>query len=179
MATSRGRADVQRFFAQAPEKLTRVLRGAARAGANVIADEASDRCVSPEVRTAIKVATRRTDGTLRGLVQVKGPGAHIGPWLEYGTSAHFISVDDEQREGRTVGRINRQAKDPDASHSLVINGKFVGATVLHPGARPHPFLRVALDVKAVEARSAAQTFINSRVSSGGIADANASEGDDT
>lgn len=169
MPTVRGRDAVNRFFEQAPEKLKSVLRGAARAGATVIKEEAEVRCISTEVRAALKVATRHTDAEMHGLVQVKGPGAYIAPWLEYGTDAHFISVDDSQRAGRSVNRINKQANEPDSSHSLVIGGKFVGRTVLHPGASPHPFLRVSLDTKAQDAVRAAQQYINSRVSRAGIA----------
>lgn len=177
MATSRGGGAVDAMFADTPKKLEGLLRGAARAGAKVIATEAKARCISPEVESAIKVATKRTDTKMEGLVQVKGPGAFIAPWLEYGTGEHFIAVDDSVRRGRSIGRINRQAGEEGASHSLVIGGNFVGATVLHPGARPHPFMRVALDLKGAEAVAAAQAHIDSRVSSRGIA-ASGGEGDD-
>jgi len=169
MVTTRGKAEVKRFMAQLPAQIEeRVLRGAARAAANVIADEARRRSESHEVSAAVKVATRKEPGRMVGKVQVKGPGDYIAPWLEYGTDPHFISVDDSQREGRSIGRINRQLRENDGATSLVINGKFVGTTVFHPGARPHPFLRPALDTKEAEAVAAAQAYINSRIAPGGI-----------
>lgn len=165
MPSVRGKSDVRAFIAVIPEQLTtRVLRGAGRAAANVIANEAKDRSISDEVSGAIKVATSVTDGLIIAKVQVKGRGAYIAPWLEYGTDPHFISVDERQREGKSVARINRDVKEG----SLVIGGQFVGSTVWHPGARPNPFLRPALDIKEADAIRAAQQYISSRVKGGRI-----------
>ena len=83
---------------------------------------------------------------------------------ETGTAPHFIRVDDSQRRGMGINRINKSVKEG----SLVINGKFVGATVHHPGARPHPFLRPALDMKEGEAIAAAQAYIDARITPSGI-----------
>lgn len=178
MPTVRGKADVNRFIAGIPAALEdRVLRGAARAAATIVATEAKDRTQSSEVRDAIKVSARKAEGgRIIAKVQVKGPGAYLAPWEEYGTAPHLISVDESQRNGMTIGRINQLAKGSDSNHSLVIGGKFVGRTVLHPGARPHPFLRPALDVKEAEAIAAAQSYINSRVTRSGIL--GGPEGDD-
>ena len=174
MATVRGRDSVSTFFVTAPEKLARVLRGAGRAGGNVIATEAKERTTSAEVREDIRVRTRTSDGRIVVRIDVKpGWGRSLGTWLEYGTSGHFIAVDDSQREGRTAGRINRLAK----AGTLVINGKPVGSTVWHPGSRPHPFLRPALDVKERDAIATAQTYINARVGPGGI-NTSGEEGED-
>jgi hypothetical protein len=172
MVTVRGRQEVRDYIASAPEQLTKLLRGAARAAAKVVAEEAKSRSISSEVAGAIKVATRTDEGRIVALVQVKGDGAYIAPWLEYGTAPHFISVDDSQRQGMSVGRVNKSLKEG----SLIINGQFVGSTVFHPGARPFPFLRPALDAKEREAIAAAQTYINARVKPGVIA--SAGEGDE-
>lgn len=174
MVTVRGRAEVRQFMAQIPADLeAKVLRGAARAAAKVVAEEAKSRSISAEVSAAIKVATKREDDRVIAKVQVKGPGAYIAPWLEYGTEPHFITVDESQRGGRSIARINQLTKEG----SLVIGGQFVGSTVFHPGARPHPFLRPALDIKEREAVAAAQAYINARVSRAGFA-GTAEEGDE-
>lgn len=165
MAASRGGADVRRFIAQLPAELERkVLVGAGRAAAKVIAEEAKERSVSSEVASAIKTKVTSAEGKVIARVQVRGPGAYMAPWLEYGTAPHFISVDDTQRSGRSIGRINKETK----TGSLVIGGAYVGDTVFHPGARPHPFLRPALDAKGVTAVKAAQAYINQRVTRSGI-----------
>jgi len=160
-------------MAELPAELERkVLRGAGRVAANVVADEARERSISAEVSAAVKVKVGAADGRIVAKVQVKGRGAYIAPWLEYGTSAHFISVDETQRQGMSVGKINQAHK----KGSLVIGGNFVGSTILHPGARPHPFLRPALDMKGDAAVAAAQTYINSRVRKTGIVGAAEIEG---
>lgn len=164
-------------MAQLPGDIERkLLRGAGRAAATVIATEAKVLSISSEVDGAIKVKVTATDGRIMAKVQVRGKGAHIAPWLEYGTKPHLISVDESQRGGKSVKRINTLANETDSNHSLVIGGKFVGATVMHPGARPHPFLRPALDTKEAEAIAAAQNFINGRLTRAGIV--GAAEGDD-
>ncbi len=165
MVTVKGKSAVKAYIAAVPGQLQdRVLRGAARAAANVVADEAKARTQSHEVAGAIKVATRREEGRVIASVQVKGPGAYLAPWEEYGTAPHFISVDDSQRGGLSVRKINDQAK----TGSLVIGGQFVGKTVYHPGAQPHPFLRPALDTKESEAMAAARGYIAARVGPAGI-----------
>lgn len=180
MPKVKGREAVRSYIAQAPEQLAqKVLPGAGRAAANVIADEARRLSISDEVTSAIKVTAKRDGLTVVAKVQVKGKGSYLAPWLEYGTAPHFISVDPAASGGRSAARINlldkEAAKQGQAGPgaSLVINGKFVGATVWHPGARAHPFLRPALDTKAGEAIAAAQTYIDTRVArmrKGGLAE---------
>lgn len=167
MATARGRAEVKRYIASLPGEIeTKLLRGAARAAANVIRDEAKARCVDEEVAASLKVRTKVEPGRITARISPARnmPGVSRALWAEYGTAPHLISVSDADREGRSVGRINRQAKDG----SLVIGGHFVGPVVQHPGAQAHPFLRPALDVKEAAAIAAAQGYINARTSSGRI-----------
>lgn len=156
-----GRSAVDAYFATLPAVFeTKILPGAARAAGKVIADEAKLRVESSVVRDAIVTRSKREPGLVTVRVTVKkGWPASLGNWLEWGTAGHFISVDDSQREGRSVGRINKLQREG----ALRINGQFVGKTVWHPGARPHPFLRPALDSKEVEARAAAQSYITTRV----------------
>ena len=177
MASNRGRASVDAFFASAPERLIKVLAGAGRAGGKVIADEAKSRVTSDAVREDIRTRVKTTEGLIVVTVDVKkGWGRSLGTWLEYGTDPHLISVDDRQSGGRTVRRINMLAKS-EGSHSLVIGGKFVGATIMHPGARPAPFLRPALDIGGQEAIATAQAYLNARVGRAGV-NTSGIEGDD-
>lgn len=167
MAKVTGRDAVKRYIASVPELfMAKVLPGAARAGAAVVADEAKDRCESPEVAADIVIRTKRDGDKIRIKVTVKrGWSYSVGVWLEWGTAPHFISVDDRQRKGRSVRAINAKSK---ATQTLAINGQPIGATVLHPGARAHPFLRPALDLKEAEAIRAAQHYITTRVKRSGL-----------
>lgn len=165
MPTVRGKAEVQRFLTKLPADIeAKLLVGAGRRAANVVAAEARERTQSDEIRGAIKVSVRREEGRIVAKVQVKGKGAYLAPWEEYGTDPHFITVDDSQRDGLSVRQINKRQREG----SLVIGGAFVGTTVWHPGARAHPFLRPSLDLKEAEAIAAAQSYITTRVTRAGI-----------
>lgn len=176
MPTVRGREDVKRFIAQIPQALEKkVLRGAAKAAAAIVADEAKERSISEIVSDAVLTRTKAEDGRIVVKISVKGQWPRsVGIWLEYGTSPHFISVDESQRQGMSVGRINKLQKEG----SLVIGGQFVGSTVYHPGARPHPFLRPALDIKQSEAIAAAQNYITTRLAREGLGGADVGDGEE-
>jgi len=174
MATSRGGAAVRRYMAQLPAELERtVLRGAARAGGKVLVDGAKERSISSDVDDAIVMKRKSEPGRITVIITVeKGWARSVANWLEYGTDAHFISVAKEDRGGKSVARINATDK-----RSMIIGGKFVGDTVFHPGAKPHPFLRPTLDIDGPKAVAEAQNFINAHVTPSGII-ASAEPGDD-
>lgn len=161
MATMKGREGVRKMLLQTiPAALEKkVARGAARAAAEVVAAEIKEQTPSEAVRNSVRVKATAKDGIVRARVFLEpGWGRTVGEWLEWGTSPHFITVDDSQRVGMSVGRINRQGKDK--ADSLKIGGEYVGKTVYHPGARPHPTFRPALDTKEGEALDAAQKHID-------------------
>jgi hypothetical protein len=161
------------FLASLPAKIeATVLRGALKAGADEIAEGAREGCRSAEVRATIKTTSRSEKGLVVAKVQTKGDGAYKAPWLEHGTDPHLISVDAEQSGGRTVRRINRLAKGEDSSHSLVIGGKFVGGTVFHPGAKPYPFMRPAVDQREAAAIAAIGAHIKLKLTKEGLASPN-------
>jgi len=182
MATIKGKTEVRHFFAQIPAALeTKILRGAARAAAKVVADEAKMQVTSDQVRGAIKISTRQEEtGRVIAKVQVKGKGAYLGPWLEFGTSPHFISAGDSGfSPSKLTQKANREgAYSETATRSLKIGNTYVSGTVIHPGARPHPFLRPALDLKAAEAIAEAQAHINTRLAREGIGGAEVPEADE-
>jgi len=161
----KGKATLDAFLASLPAKLeVNVLKPALKAGAEVIADRQRQMVRSEEVRGDIKTSTSAKDGVVTAKVQVKGKFAFIAPWLEFGTAAHFIKVSDEARKGRTVNRMNRQLREG----SLVINGQFVGDTVLHPGARSYPFFRPGYDAAQDEAVAAIGAHIRAKLTPSGI-----------
>jgi hypothetical protein len=176
MPTVTGKGDVRRFIAGLPADLeSKVLRGAARAGGKVVADEIKARTPSDAVRESVRIRTQLGTGRVVVKIDVKpGWARSVGTWLEYGTDPHFITVDESQRDGMSASRINKMSK----AGSLVIGGKFVGTTVFHPGARPQPTFRPALDAKEDEAVAAAQAYINSRVTRNGIVGAPDAKGDE-
>lgn len=161
-----------------PDQLRGVLRGAGRAGGKVFAEYIEEETESDDVRDALRIWTKEEEGVITTKVDLKpGWGRTVGYWMEWGTEGHFISVDASQRGGRSVGRINQQVREAGSDRSLVIGGKFVGATVWHPGARPQPVFRPARDLRAAEAKAAAQAYINARVKGGVIVPAGEGDGE--
>lgn len=174
-----GERETRAFFQKLPDMIERKLvRGAAKAGAEVIAQQARTNLGSKKAEVAggssvliadsIKVRVRKVETGARATIAPEGPGAYVTPWMEFGTRPHFIQVHEEQRGGRTSRRINdldRSAAEEGRAgpgSSLKIGGTFVGGTVYHPGADPHPFLRPALDTAAREAVATAQRYIDER-----------------
>lgn len=166
MVTVRGRDYLQRYMDKLPQEIeAKLLRGAGRAGGKVVADDARERTLSEEVRDNIVVKVSSRDGRIVVRITVRqGWSYSLAVWEEWGTEPHFIKVAEDQRQGRSIGRINKLVKEG----SLVINGQFVGDTVHHPGARAAPFLRPALDLRSGDAIAAAQAYINSRIVGGKI-----------
>ena len=177
MVTVKGKDAVKRYMQSIPAQLEeKVLKGAARAGIAAIKEEASVRVESEEVRDALTITRPKISGRVVSTrLTVRGNWAKsLANWLEYGTSPHVISGSKEALQGRSAGRINRLHRKAEKAgrtgpgHELVIGGRFVGQVVHHPGSRPHPFLRVSLDLKREDAYAAAQSYINRRVTKAGI-----------
>lgn len=140
----KGLADLQKLLNELPAKVERnVMRGALRAGANVIKDEAkrSINSHSGELAKSLKVSARARGGRVTASVRPKGKNAYIARFVEYGTRPHKI-----------------RAKNG----GLLLGNEFV-SEVDHPGARPHPFLRPALDSQAKEATVAVGNYIKKRL----------------
>ena len=141
----KGLADLNKFLQQLPAKVEQsVLRGALRAGANVVMAEAKANVPvdSGQLRDGVKVSTNSRRGRVTAKVKATGKHAHIAPWLEYGTAAHKITA----KKGK----------------GLFFGGLFVKG-VQHPGARPKPFLRPALDGRAQDAVVAAAQYMKRRL----------------
>ncbi|MBY9062303.1 HK97 gp10 family phage protein [Sphingomonas yunnanensis] len=160
MAMVKGRERTRAYLRQLPGEIERkLLRGAARAAIGVVKDEAASEVTSDTVRGDLRTKVRKREKKIVATLYVApGWSRILANWLEYGTDPHVISVDLGASGGRTARRINDQAK----AGTLVIGGTPVGATVLHPGARAHPFLRSSLDRKGAEAIAAAQSYITTR-----------------
>lgn len=172
----KGLRELQRFLEQLPPKLeANVMRGALRAGANLVAADAKARVPvkTGRLRESIRVSTRRSNGTVFASVKVgdrrarkkvsqrNGGGVRVqyenpfyAHFVEFGTQAHRIGV---KYAKALVLR-------PNARATAGVAGRWVRAGMLakgvsHPGARPKPFLRPAVAAKSDEAiRTVANTI---------------------
>jgi hypothetical protein len=103
----------------------------------------------------------------------KGIPDNLPIWLEYGTVAHFISVQDEEkpinrRLSERAGKIVRASMTTVNRNVLKIGANFIGPTVWHPGARPRAWFRPALDSQAQNAVVAMAEYIKKRLTKQGL-----------
>lgn len=182
-----GLAELDQAMATLADKLQRnVVRGALRAGARVIADEAKRLCPvdAPtsvnkarygtrrgELRDSIRVSTKMQRGAPVVFVKAGNERAYYAQMVEFGTAAHLISVKDPPsrltRKGwKKVGiaTLNRMIK----RGTLAIGGKAIGPAVHHPGANKHPFMRPALDAASAKAIEAYAAYIRKRLTKQGL-----------
>lgn len=141
----KGLSDLQKFLdTLTPKVEANIMRGALRAGMNVVKPiaQANVHSVSGELAAGLKVGTRRRGGTVTANLKATGPHASIAHLVEYGTKAHFIQVKN--------------------SKWLTFGGIFA-KSVAHPGARPNPFMRPALDSQVTTATVAAGNYIKDRL----------------
>lgn len=142
----KGLADLQKFMdTLAPKVEANVMRGALRAGMKpILAAAKSGAAVSSGVlRDGLKITTKKRYGKVTASVVSLGKHGYLARWLEFGTRPHTIT-----------------AKKGGA---LLIAGSTFITSVEHPGSRPHPFLRPALDSRAQEAVVAAGNYIKKRL----------------
>lgn len=146
----KGLPELQKFLDQLPEKIERnILRGALRAGMNEVKPlaQSSVHSVSGELAKGLKVGTRRRGGIVRSNLKATGPHRSISHLVEFGTQAHEIK--------------------PRRFPSLFFAGLF-RKIVMHPGARPKPFMRPALDARAHAATSAVAVYVKKRLTKEGL-----------
>lgn len=146
----KGLAELQAALDGLPAKVeANIMRGALRAGANVIRAEAKAQV--PRLHGALADSIRTSVSLRRGTVKaaVKAGGRRKGKasafyahMVESGTKAHVIKA----RPGS----------------ALNVHGSAV-MSVQHPGARAKPFLRPALDSRATAAVEAVREYIRTRL----------------
>lgn len=157
----KGLSELQAFLDQLPAKIERnVLRGALRAGAKPVLEDARRRAptappsgknervyglrqgaLRDSLRISVKVRGGKVTASVKAGGRKKGD-VYYARFVEYGTRPHTIKA-------RGGG-------------ALAFGGGFL-RSVEHPGATPHPFLRPALDTRAGDAVVAAGEYIKTRL----------------
>ena len=119
---------------------------AVRQGVNVLRDEARVRAPkkSGKLAAAIKTTVSMRGNVTVGRVRLKGEHAFLGRFIEYGVTPHFIRAGAKKGDQIHNG----------SGEAMKIGSQFVTGTILHPGSAPRPFMRPALDAKALEAADA-------------------------
>lgn len=142
----KGVPELKTFMANFPERMADITRGGLEAGMNVVKPVAQSNIhsVSGALANGLKVGTRQTGNTVIAYLRATGPEAFKAKFVEFGTNAHKIAS--------------------KVAAALSFNGRFV-KSVAHPGAKPHPFLRPALDSQAGPAVAAAAEYMKKRLAS--------------
>lgn len=164
----KGLKELSQVMSQLPDKLANnVMRNAMAAGARVIRNEAKR--LVPVDQGALKKSFDVSSRADKGIVTAKVKALDFkAVWIEYGTAAHWIRIEESEKPTKVTRRgrrkismrtINKMAK----SGSLRIGEHFVGASVAHPGSAAHPFMRPALDAKAMEAVIAVGNYMKKRL----------------
>jgi len=152
----RGLAELQKFLDTLPVKLEKnVMRGALRAGMSVVTHTAmaNIHSISEDLAASLNdkhaLRTKSRGGTVTAILAAgygfgkKGkPPKNLPIWVEYGTAAHTIT-------GKGKGWLS-------------FGGVFA-RSVQHPGAKPHPFMRPALDSQAQNSVVAAAEYMKKRL----------------
>jgi HK97 gp10 family phage protein len=145
-----GGRELDALLQSLPVKVERnILRAALRAGAAELREEARRNVPVDEgdLRASIRVTTRSRRGTVYASVKAGGKRAPHWHWIEFGTKAHKIK--------------------PKRQEALSFGGAIAGE-VDHPGSRPKPYMRPALDSKAQAAIAAVGAKIRERLTLAGI-----------
>jgi hypothetical protein len=147
----KGGAELDRFLQELPVKLEKnVLRGAMRAGANVVLPVVQQNAPKKtgELEMGIKVSTSSRGGRVMAKIKLTGKHAFLGKWFEFtGVKEHAI-----------------RAKKGGA---LFFGGIFV-KTVDVKGFQAKPFMRPALETSAPSAIAAAAAYIKGRLTKQGL-----------
>jgi hypothetical protein len=143
----KGGAELMEMLDRIPDRLGRnIVRGALRAGAKVVADEAKIRVGSARIAKQIKVGSRASGTVISSKVSVreaKGTLGFVAWFLEYGVAPHWIR--------------------PKRKGGLELAENVVRGEVHHPGFGAKPFLRPALDARAAEAINVMGEYIGARL----------------
>ncbi len=148
--TVTGLSELQALLDTLPVKIeANIMRGALRAGAKPMMQEAKDRVsvASGKLRDGLKITTRKSKGQVIAKIVATGAHRSIAHLVEFGTRPHQI-----------------KAKDGGA----IAFGGGMFSHIDHPGARPRPFMRPAFDAKAEDAVIAAGEYVKKRLTKEGL-----------
>lgn len=167
----KGLDELQKFLDQfAVNVQNNIMRGALRAGMKVVKDKAkmSIENQSGELASGLRVYTRIREGIIRASLVTGGYHGYVAMWVEFGTRPHLIKVQEEEKKinyrlSAKRGKLVRESMTTVNRRVLMIGNNFVGPVIKHPGAKPKPFLRPALDTEGTRAVVAAGNYIKMRL----------------
>jgi HK97 gp10 family phage protein len=149
-----GGKELAEFLKTLPAKLERnVMRGALRAGAKVIADEAKANVPTRmgALKKSIRVSSKLKKGEVTASAKAGNKKVFYAGWVEFGTAPHKIVA--------SKMFLRFIAKDGNVVKTKSVN---------HTGAVSKPFMRPALDTKAAQSIQEAGRYIKQRMTKEGL-----------
>lgn len=146
--TVSGLKELQEQLDKLPSNVERkLMRGALRAGMRVLLLRARQliHSVTGELAKSLRIITRAKAGVVTAVLKAGNKKAFYAHMVEFGTAAHLIAA--------------------SKGKAITIGGHIV-ADARHPGAKPEPFMRPALDSQAVsnsEALRAVADYLAPRI----------------
>ena len=153
-----GLAELNTLLEQFPDQIQRkVMRGALRAGQKVVMEAARSYAPSARpgtdaeaqwgayagaLRDSLKIGTRLRNGKVIATLVAGNKTAFYARWVEFGTKPHTIT--------------------PQHGRYITLGGKAY-TSLPHPGAKPNPFMRRAIDLKVGEATQAVAEYLRVRI----------------
>lgn len=164
VTTVSGLRELDQMLKQLPANIEKnVLRGALRAGQKVFADAAKGNLRSNgsvdtgELEKSVRVRFKRKSekfGWVRSYVMAGNAKAYYAHWVEYGTATYYTG------SGRTVGKAYEIT--PKVAGSLFLGG-LLRESVMHPGIKPKPFMRPAVDENTDTALNQVAEYMRKRI----------------
>lgn len=155
-----GLADLHKALQDLPGKIEgNIMRGALRAGQKVF-QQAAQQAVpvdQGDLRKSIKIKFKGRSqkyGWVRMHLQAGDKVAWYAHLIEYGTASYYTG------SGKTVG--GPYPIKPKKAKGLFFGGQ-VHAGTIHPGIKPQPFMRPALDGNQAQALEATVEYIKNRL----------------
>ncbi|WP_396190718.1 HK97-gp10 family putative phage morphogenesis protein [Flavobacterium sp.] len=174
----KGLKELDEVLKSLPQKIEQnVMRGAMRAGQKVILDNIREKLrsngsiQSGELEKSLRIRFDRRAmkrGWINSKIVAGNELAYYAHMVEFGTAAHFIKIREDMKPKRQTRHGTRKYSYKNINKmvkrgSLVIGKSFVGESVSHPGARPKPFMRPALDESHTAAIEALAAYIRNRL----------------
>lgn len=135
----------------------KILRGGLRAGAKVIQKLAQEKCPvdSGNLRKTIRVSTSGRRGEMKAKISAGGKnGVIYAGMVEFGTATFYTGKGKSKRRAYQIKPLTKKALAIDG-------GAFASAE--HPGIKPQPFMRPALDEGAEKAVQKMAEYIRQRI----------------
>lgn len=170
----KGLSELQKYLDQLPAKMeANIMRGALRAGLKPVAEAARNNVnhVSGDLARSVRITSRinkkegKTVASVKAGATKRFPGPYYAHFVEYGTRAHFISVPENEKIVYRTRRGDTRTESMTTVNRRVlkIGSNFIGPTVRHPGAKPRPYMRPAMDTQASNAVVHAGEYIKKRL----------------